>query len=230
MAKEKSNLEFLESPEGLAGEIGKVQSVFEKNKNLFIALGGGIAVIVLAILGYSYYKSTQNEEGQVAMFPAVYQFEADSLAKALKGDGANEGLLGIADNYGAGSAGNLANFYAGVSLLRQGKYDDAIERLENFSSSDLLVQARAYSLIGDAYMEKNNTDEAITNYKKAADYKPNKFFTPGYLIKLGLAYEKAKQYKEAVEAYVGVIDNYPESAEVPTAKKYKAQIEELAGE
>jgi tetratricopeptide (TPR) repeat protein len=230
MAKEKSNLEFLESPEGLAGEIGKVQSVFEKNKNLFIAVGGGIAVIVLAILGYSYYKNTQNEEGQVAMFPAVYQFEADSLAKALKGDGANEGLLGIADNYGAGSAGNLANFYAGVSLLRQGKYDEAIERLENFSSSDLLVQARAYSLIGDAYMEKNNTDEAITNYKKAADYKPNKFFTPGYLIKLGLAYEKAKQYKEAVEAYVGVIDNYPESAEVPTAKKYKAQIEELAGE
>lgn len=230
MAKEKSNLEFLESPEGLAGEIGKVQTVFEKNKNLFIAVGGGIAIIVLAILGYSYYKNTQNEEGQVAMFPAVYQFEADSLAKALKGDGANEGLLGIADNYGSGAAGNLANFYAGVSLLRQGKYDEAIERLENFSSSDLLVQARAYSLIGDAYMEKNNTDEAIANYKKAADYKPNKFFTPGYLIKLGLAYEKAKQYKEAVEAYVGVIDNYPDSAEMPTAKKYKAQIEELAGE
>lgn len=230
MAKEKSNLEFLESPEGLAGEIGKVQSVFEKNKNLFIALGGGIAVVVLAIIGYSYYKNTQNEEGQVAMFPAVYQFEADSLAKALKGDGANEGLLGIADNYGAGSAGNLANFYAGVSLLRQGKYDEAIERLENFSSSDLLVQARVYSLIGDAYMEKNNTDEAITNYKKAADYKPNKFFTPGYLIKLGLAYEKAKQYKEAVEAYVGIIDNYPDSIEMPIAKKYKAQIEELAGE
>ena len=42
--------------------------------------------------------------------------------------------------------------------------------------------------------------------------------------------EKAKQYKEAVEAYVGIIDNYPDSIEMPIAKKYKAQIEELAGE
>ncbi|MFN8353485.1 MAG: tetratricopeptide repeat protein [Spirosomataceae bacterium] len=229
-AKEKSGLEFLETPEGLAGELGKAQSIFEKNKNLAIGIGGGLLVLVLGFLGYNYYKSTQNEEGQVAMFPAVNQFEADSLAKSLKGDGANEGLLGIADNYGSGQAGNLANFYSGVALLRQGKYDEAIERLGNFSSGDLLVQARAYSLIGDAYMEKNNAEEAISNYKKAVDYKPNKFFTPGYLIKLGLAYEKAKQYKEAVETYAKVVDEYPQSAEVITAKKYKAQIEELAGE
>lgn len=230
MAKKSSGLEFLETPEGLAGEIGKAQGIFEKNRNLILGVGGGLLAIILGVVGYNYYTTTQNEEGQNALFPAVYQLEADSLNKALKGDGANPGLVGVADEYGSSKAGKLADFYAGVALLKQGKFDDAISHLEGFSSSDLLVQARAYSLLGDAYMEKNNTEEAISFYKKAADYKPNKYFTPGYLMKLAAAHEKAKQYKEAIEAYSNIIDNFPESAELPNAKKYKAMVEGLAGE
>ena len=229
MAKNKSGLEFLESPEGLAGEIGKAQSLLDKNKNLLLGVGGGLVVILLAILGYGYYKNTQNEEGQIAMFPSVYQYEADSLAKAVKGDGSNEGLKSVSDNY-AGKAGNVASLMTGTALLRQGKYDEAIEYLQKFSASDLLVQARAYCLLGDAYMEKNNADEAISFYTKAAEYKPNKYFTPGYLLKLGVAQEKAKQYKEAVATYTKIVDEYPQAVEVNNAKKYRSQIEELAGE
>lgn len=230
MAKKSSGLEFLETPEGLANEMGKAQSFYEKNKNLVLGIGGGLLAIALGVAGYSYYVSSQDEDAQNALFPAIYQMEADSVSKALKGDGANPGLLAIADDYSATKSGKVASFLAGAALMKQGKYDEAIARLEAFSSSDLLLQARVYALLGDAYLEKNNTEEAISYYKKAIDYKPNKYFTPGYLMKLAVAYEKAKQYKEAVEAYTTVIDSYPESPELANAKKFRAAAEGLAGE
>lgn len=230
MAKKSSGLEFLETPEGLAGEVGKAQSFYEKNKNLVLGIGGGLLAVVFGVVGYNYYVGTQDEEAQGALYPAIYQMEADSLNKALKGDGANPGLLSIAEDFGSTKSGKLASVYAGVALIKQGKYDEAIAKLEAFSSSDLLLQARVYALLGDAYLEKNNTDEAIANYKKAVDYKPNKYFTPGYLMKLAAAYEKAKQYKEAVDTYTTIVDTYPESAELANAKKYRALAEGLAGE
>ncbi|GAB3911741.1 hypothetical protein GCM10028803_53870 [Larkinella knui] len=232
MSKTQTNskLEFLEDPTALAGSLGKAELFFEKNQKVVLGLLGAIVLVVAGFIGYRYWVSSQDQEAQTAMFPSVYEWESDSLKKALNGNGANEGLVAIADEYSAAPAGNLANFYAGVALLKQSKFDDAIEKLKNFSSSDLLVQGRAYALIGDAYMEKKAYSDAIDYYKKAADYKPNQYFTPAYLIKLALAYEQNKQNQEAIDTYSSIIDKYPTSSEAATAKKYKSVLESTVGE
>src|SRR5690606_22276199 len=120
---------------------------------------------------------------QREMFQAVYYFEADSLDLALNGDGNNLGFLDIIDDYGITDAANLANYYAGAAFLKQGKFQVARLYLEDFKSNDLLVQARAYSLIGDTYMEEDNFEQAARYYSRAANYKPNKYFSPTYLMK-----------------------------------------------
>jgi TolA-binding protein len=220
MAKkeDKTGLEFLESAEGLQQEIGKVQDTVEKNKNLVFGIGGVVVAILLGYFGYKYYQNSQNEEGQKKLFTSVYKFEADSTKAAAKE------MAKIADDFG-GDAGNIAHFYAGVANLKEGKFDAAIDQLKSFSSSDLLVQARAYSLIGDAYAEKKAFSDAIDYYKKAVDYKANKFFTPTYMLKLAAAYEANKQAKEAVATYGEIIEKYGESQESINAKKYKAMLE-----
>ncbi|MDR6193365.1 tetratricopeptide repeat protein [Siphonobacter sp. SORGH_AS_0500] len=230
MAKKNSGLEFLESPEGLAGEFGKAQSFFDKNQKVVYGIIAAAIIVVAGFFGYQAWQDSQNADASAALFPAVNEFEADSLNKALKGGPGVEGLVSIADEYGSTKSGKLANFYAGVALLKQGKFDDAIEHLKDFSSNDLLVQARAYALIGDAYLEKRDTENAISYYKKAVDYKPNKFFTPTYLLKLATAYEVAKQNKEAIDSYSKIIEEYPQSAEYVSAKKYKAILEGPASE
>ncbi|MFT4033774.1 MAG: tetratricopeptide repeat protein [Siphonobacter sp.] len=230
MAKKNSGLEFLESPEGLAGEFGKAQSFFDKNQKLVYGVLIGVVAAIGLFLGYQWWQGNQNTDASEALYPAINEFESDSLNKALKGAPGVDGLTTIADEYGSTKAGKLAHFYAGVALLKQGKYDQAIENLKDFSSDDLLVQARAYSLIGDAYMEKKDASSAIDYYKKAADYKPNKFFTPTYLYKLATAYEVAKQDKEAIATYSEIIEKYPQSAEYLSAKKYKAELEGPASE
>lgn len=223
-------LEIIENPEVLAERIGSAESFFVKNKNLLAIAGGGILVLLLAFAGYRFYMDGQEETAQTALSNAVYDFEADSLQRALKGAGGNEGLIGVADNYSGTDAANLANLYAGIAFLKEGNFDDAITRLKNFSSSDLLMYARAQALIGDAYMEKDNAQEAISYYKKAASYKENQFFTPGYLIKLGIAQEKANQPKDAITSYKRIIDEFPLSSEVANAKKFLGVLEGQVGE
>ncbi len=230
MSKKNPGLDFLENPDALENKLEDVGDYFQQNRNIVLGILIGIVVLIGGYLGYRFYQSSQDETAQNELFPSVYQFEADSLTKALNGDGRAPGLLSIADNHGSTKAGDLANFYAGVALLKQGKYDNAIEHLQDFSSSDLLVQARAYALIGDAYMEKKSYTEAAEYYQKAADYKPNKFFTPGYLMKLAVAYEQAKQNDKAIEAYNNIIEKYAQSAEAVSARKYKSVLEATVGE
>jgi TolA-binding protein len=134
-------------------------------------------------------------------------------------------LEAIADEYSGTQAGNLANYYLGDIYLRQGKYDQAIQALENFSSDDILVQARAYCLEGDAYIEKADYLQAEYYYLKAANHKPNRFFTPAYLIKLGQVYELHKNPKAAIETYDRIIKEYNESQETAEARKAKARLE-----
>jgi TolA-binding protein len=231
MAKtEKSGLEIIESSEALQQEFNKAEGFLKNNQKLLTIVGGVIVAVVLGVVGYNYYTKSQDDDAQAAMFNAVFALEADSTKQALNGTGGNEGLLAIADNYGGTKAGNLATLMAGGALMKQGKFDDAIERLKDFSSNDLLMQARAYVLLGDAYMEKKSVEDAITYYKKAAEYKPNKTFTPGYLMKLANAYEVAKNSKEALAVYAEIVEKYPDNVEIGNAKKYKSKLEGTVGE
>ena len=236
MAKKTTETEFIVSqpvePETDTPNLNLLQAedFLMKNRNLLL---GGLAAVVLLVGGflfYRYHTGNQEAEAQKYMFRAVYYFEADSLKKALDGDGVNDGLLQIADDYGNTKAGNLAHFYAGTALLKQVKYDDAISHLKDFDANDLLMQARAYSLTGDAYMEKKQPAEAVDYYAKAASHEPNKYFTPTYLIKLALAYENNKQNDKAMDAYNKIITQYEDAAEAITAKKYKSRLEGLAGQ
>ena len=222
--EEKHGTDFLENPDALADQLSQTEEFIENNKVLVYGVAIVIILVLGGIFGFRYYKNSQNELAQSEMFQAVYYFEADSLGLALNGDGNNLGFVDIAEDYGMTDAGNLANFYAGTAYLKQGKFKLAILYLEDFSSDDLLVQARAYSMIGDAHMELKDYNNAASFYIKAASYKTNKFFTPQYLMKAGIAYEKADKNTEAIDAYQIIIDTYHESAEFQNAKKFKARL------
>jgi TolA-binding protein len=220
---------LLEDPDALATRLVESEDFLRRNKNLLLGI---LAVAVLAIVGaFAFYtwRTSQDSKAQAAMFQAVNYWEADSLKKAMKGDGQTPGLESIANEYSGTKAGNLANFYAGVAALKQGQYKLAADYLEDFTSDDLLVQARAYALIGDANMEQNKFKEAADYYDKAANHNANEQFTPGYLMKAGAALELNKDYEGAAKAYERVITEYPNAFEVNEARQYKARAEGLTG-
>lgn len=225
MAKKEENKSVIENQEVLQEKVLGFESWLEKHPK---TIGGILALLLLAVAGYfgfNYYKDSQDVEAQREMFQAVYYFEADSLKLALNGDGNNLGFIDIIDEYKFSNAANLAHFYAGVCYMKQGNYDAAILYLQDYSSNDLLVQPRAYSLIGDAYMELLKYDDAVKYYNKAAGYEPNKFYTPNYLMKAAVAYEKLNQNDKAKEAYDKIITEFWDSPEYQNAVKLKARLE-----
>ncbi|WP_051296228.1 YfgM family protein [Eisenibacter elegans] len=220
-----SEIGIIENPDVLRERLLGPDNFFQKNRTAFIVIAAVALVAIVGTLIYTSMKGSQEAEADKQMFAAVYYFEADSLNKALNGDGNYLGFLDIIDNYPMSSSANLAHFYAGVAQLKLGKFDEAIKHLKKFSSKDLLLQARAYVLLGDAHLEKNQVDQAIDYYKKAAGYKPNKSFTPQYLMKLALAYELKGDQKSALSSYERIITEFPTAVEVTSAKKYKAKLE-----
>lgn len=218
---------MIENPDVIVGKAEEFLAD-KKKRNITVIVG---SVLILGILGLFFYRGyldNQNTEAQEEMFPAIYAFEADSLNTALNGDGLNYGFLKIIADYPGTDAANLANLYAGNTYLLLGDFASAERHLKDFSSSDYIMQARAYALIGDCNMEMEKYSEAADYYEKAVDYKSNESYTPIYLQKLAIAQENAGNYKEAAEAWDVIINDYVKSRLVQEAKKHKARLEGMA--
>ncbi|HSJ68780.1 MAG TPA: tetratricopeptide repeat protein [Anditalea sp.] len=227
-AQQEQANELLENPDVIADRLGRGEAFLKQNSKI---VGGIIIAIILVIAGILFFqinRENQNKKAQEEMFQAVYYWEQDETDLALNGDGDNVGLLYIADEYSGTAAANLANFYIGSIYLSEGQFQQAIDHLKKFSSDDFFVQSRAYALIGDAYMELDNTSDAIKNYKNAAEHNENKFFTPRYLYKLAIAYEEAGDVDKAIDTYSTIENQYFESYEFTAARKHKARLEGLA--
>lgn len=224
----KPEKSILESSEALEATLSRSEEWVENNKTLVFSILGILVLIVGAYLFYRYNNEKNNALAQIDMFQAQYWFEADSLDLALNGDGNDYGFLEIIENYGSSKAGNLASFYAGVCYLQKGQFEDAIIYLSDFDADDKLIQARAYSLIGDANMEQGNYTDAASAYSKAANYNPNEFFSPQYLMKEALAYEKQADFNKALASYDKIINDYAKSSEYQDARKHRARLENKA--
>lgn len=229
-SKEENKASVLESPEVLVEKLSGFEEYLEKNKKLIAVVGIGILVFVGGFFGYRWYMDTQNQEAEEAMFQAVYYFEADSLDKALNdGKGGKMGMLSIAENYGGTRAGKLAHFYAGTIYLKKGKYQEAIDHLKQYDGGDLLITPRANCLLGDAYLELDDKEQALEYYKKAALHAPNKFFSPKYLMKAALVQELMNRYDDAINTYTQVVEKYNDTQESSEANKFRARLQQMTG-
>lgn len=192
---------------------------------------GMAAVIGIMLIYFGYQKlivEPQDNEAQEQIFSAQRYFEADSLKKAVDGDGNNLGFKSIADEYSGTATGNLAKYYLGISCLKLGRFQDAIDALESYSAHDNLTGILAEGAIADAKMELGNVDDAIDAYKKAAK-KEHIFTTPLFLKKAAMACESKKDFSQALDLYKEIKEEYPQSPEGTDIEKYITRAEALAG-
>ena len=193
-------------------------------------VGLAVLVVVVVIFFLDYRNDQRNEEAQNEIFQAQYYYEKDSLDYALNGDGRNLGFVQIVDIYSGTEVANLASFYAGASYLKMRDFQTAADYLEDFSTEEEIVMARAQKLLGDAYMELGNFVDAAANYKAAANTVDDQFFSPSYLMSASLALEKGGDFPGAIGALEMIINNYKDATnEVLEARKQKARLEVLAG-
>ena len=201
---------------------GTIQN--QEYRRYLYLVGLCIVMGIGSILSVNHYQRQRNERAQGAMYQAVYYFEQDAFKEMLHGDGTCIGLLEIVKTYRFTKAANLAHFYIGVAYMHQADYTKAMQHLAKFKTKSKLLQARAWSLMGDARMEQGNYASASRYYMKAANHRPNKVFTPTYLVKAALAFENAGNKQKACNCYQRIVQAYPEAEQYGEACKHVARL------
>ncbi|MGK0251283.1 MAG: TolA-binding protein [Gammaproteobacteria bacterium] len=232
--KDSTTAEVFES---LDQGASRTEEWVEKNQRPILYGIVGILVVVLAFLAYTKFVSEPKEveaASELAQAQESFNTALDSTNEtvkdslytvALSGSNGKYGLLDIVDNYGSTKAGNLANYYAGMSYLEVKKYAEAISHLQDFKSDDMILAPLAQGAIGDAFMQLDQASEALGYYEKAAGTNPNDFTTPRFLFKAGVAAIELGQSATALKHLNALKDNYADSEYAAQADLYigKAQ-------
>ncbi|MBL0342647.1 MAG: tetratricopeptide repeat protein [Bacteroidetes bacterium] len=201
--------------------INKAESYVSENKKSISIIGGAIVVVILGYFGYNnLIVQPQEVNAQKEMFMAERYFQQDSVEKAINGDGQFMGFLEIIDNYGSSNSANLAHYYLGMSYMKKGQWDSAIEFLSKYDAEDDVTGALALGAIGDANLELGKKDEAEKFYMKAVDWDKNQFTAAIFLMKAAFVKEKLNDYKGASVLYERIKKDYPQSTEARDIEKY----------
>lgn len=217
---------------------GKTETWVAENQNIIYIIVGIAIVVVLGYLGWERFVQEPKEaEAANEMAQAQDYFSAalrasgtqsDSLYNlALTGGEGKYGFVDIAENYGGTDAGNLAKYNAGFAFLYTGKYQEAIDYLEDFSSEDEILAPLAAGGIGDAFMQLDQPEEALDYYEKAANMRSNSFTTPKFLLKAAITALQLGNADDA-EGYLTQIKNeYPDSPEADEVAVYLGQAQAM---
>ncbi|HKK10372.1 MAG TPA: tetratricopeptide repeat protein [Bacteroidales bacterium] len=225
MAKKKQTEKTEEQMMAVEGALSKTEQFIENNSTILSMIVGAIVVVVLGYFAFTrYYLQPKEQEASTQIFVAERYFEQDSLNLALNGDGQYPGFVQISEDYGMTKTGNLANYYAGVSYLKLGEYEKALDYLNDFDGEGDIVEAWAMGKKGDAYMEMGEVEKAVDYYEDAANLIDNEFSTPHFLMKAGMTYETLSKNDEALAIYKKIQKDYPQSKEARSIERYIARV------
>ena len=223
MTKDKKNTQ-VDNLSEVESALTKTEQFLESNQKLIAIVIGAIVIVAVGYLGLNkFYLEPAQKEAQDQMFKAQNYFEKDSFNLALNGDGTNPGFLDIIDDFGSTDAGNLATYYAGISYLNLGQFDNAIDYLKKFDSDDLLLGPISIGAQGDAQLELGKTEKAISLYTEAYKMNDNELTTPIYMLKAGELLESSNKQAEALKLYETIKQKFPDSNEGRSIDKYIAR-------
>ncbi len=200
----------------------KVQEFFQKFGK---QLGIGVAMILAVIGGFYAFKEfvakPKEQKAAELIYKAQKYFSQDSSKKVLDGDESSKGVLYIISEYGGTKSANLAKYYAGVSYLKLGQFDKAIELLKDFKTDAKQVQMVSYGALADALAESGKKEDAVEYYQKAAStFEKDESISAEYLFRAGLLSETIGKSDKALGFYKDIKEKYPKTEKGSQIDKY----------
>ena len=197
-------------------QVTKTEAFFEKNKKaIIIAVVAIIVIVVGAILFNNYYLEPRTNEASTELAKSQELFDQQQYDKALVG------FQKVASDYSSTDAGNLAQLYIGLCQAQQGKWQEAVNALESFSSKgDQMISPAAEGALGNAYANLKQLDKAVEHLKKAAEMADNNSLSPTFLIQAGEILESQGKKDEALKLYQEVKEKYFNSMQYQSIDAY----------
>lgn len=197
-------------------QINKTEAFFEKNKKAIIGCVCAVIVIVVGcILCNNYYLEPRANEASTELAKSQELFDQQQFDKALTG------FQKVASDYSSTDAGNLAQLYIGLCQANLGKWQEAVNALEDFDGKDdQMITPAAMGALGNAYANLKQLDKAVECLKKAAKMADNNSLSPTFLIQAGEILESQNKQDEALKLYQEVKEKYFNSMQYQSIDKY----------
>lgn len=205
--------------------VSRSEAFINKNKKTIIAAVSVIVVVIAAcMLVSTYYIKPREQKAAEALFAGERYFQNGNYEAALNGDQDYAGFEAVADEFGNTKAGKLAKAYAGISMAKLGRYEEAIPLLKSFKGKDALVAPSVLAALGNCYAQTGDEAQAAATLVKAANTADNNLLSPAYLIQAGQIYEKLGQKADALKAYQEVKDKYYASSQAMDIDRYIERV------
>jgi tetratricopeptide (TPR) repeat protein len=178
--------------------------VEQKRKQIY-AIIAVILIIGIGVVAYLmlYRQPKENKSYEEYANVEIKAMGNDSIALAE--------YMRVADKYSGNGGGNLAALSAGEALYAKGKYQEAVKYLDKFSTSESVLQANVYRLMGDCYVNLKKYQDALNYFDKAISCaNGNPEITPVVLMKKAAVYDAQKQYDKAWECYETIQSENPD--------------------
>ena len=187
--------------------------------------------VVLAVLGYFAYQqfiaNPKNEEATLSYLAAQKNLSEGKDDIALGGkSAANPGFKGTYEQFTGPAAGKLSAYNAGLIKFKEGKYQEAYDLLDKFSSDNKILMALKYGAMGDAQANLNKNEDALSLLDKAASASDDAYTSYYFTRKAGLlalAMKKnaeAKKYFETIEEKYADYDGGTSDAYIEMVKNF----------
>lgn len=197
VAEEDQTLNALNNTLTATGE-----TILKNRKAIGVALGV-LIVVALGIMAYIFMYSNPRAEKAMEAFNNVATTATNDTTAA-------KAYQDVANQHSGTTAANLANLAAAEHYYEIGKFQEAINSLEKFSTSEVVMMSQAYCLKGDCFVNLKQYDKAIQAFDKAISTAgDNDASTPRFLDKKATVYDAQKQYAKALECYETIKKDYP---------------------
>jgi len=204
MAHNKPNEEIRTSIDEVNDTLTGIGEKVQSNPKTIVWTCVAAAVVVAIVLIYVY---AIRQPGQAAANNAIGQADIEQI---MGNDSiALEKYKQVAAEHGY-DAGNLASLNAAILLYRDGKYEEALSYLKDYSAGESIIGASAKSLEGDCYVNLKKYPEAIDCYKQAVKISDNNpHYTPAFLMKEATVLREQKDYEAEAAVYEQIVNDYP---------------------
>lgn len=190
----------------------QTERFLEKNAKLLSIIFGGLIVLVLGYFAYQqFYIAPKNDEATKGYLAAMAKMTQGNDADALGGkSAANPGFLGTYKNYGNTDAGKLSGYQAGLIRFKEGKFQEAYNLLDQFSSDNKVLMALKYGAMADAASNLNRADESLSLLDKAMKASDDPYTSYYFTRKKGILAVSLKKNDEAKKAFETIDQKYKE--------------------
>ncbi len=215
------------------------KDTFEQNRSAIVYGGVAVVVVIVGLLGYAAWRQNVEANSREQLAAAMAIAEAPVTAPAAPEPGkpavqspgtfltekarleaALPKLKAAADAYPGTDAGTIARYREASALVALGRIDEGIKQYQIVADQGKGVYSVMARLgIAEAEVLAGKFDQAISAYKDISVKNAEDVPLDGVLMGLARAYQQAGKAADARQTFKRIIDEFPQSGYVPSARK-----------